>query len=165
MQLEARAANCCSSKFVLKLDGRPVGKFEGRWFSEGLDISMTARRHLQLRKIGWVGSQFELVDMADGRVLGQCQRSGFFTSAWDLTLSSMAGQLVRPGWFTTAYEFKHQDRALARVDRLGWCERGWSVDGSSALVEEDLLLIGLVFHTIQKRQASQHQAGGHAAGS
>ena len=47
MILEARAANCCSSTFVLKVDDRPVGKFEGRWFSESLDISLTGRRRLQ----------------------------------------------------------------------------------------------------------------------
>jgi hypothetical protein len=165
MILEARAAGCCSSKFVLKLHERPIGKFEGQWFSESLDIYLTERRHLQFRKLGWLGSQFELVDMADEQFLGQGDRSGLFTSSWDLNLSAGTGQLVRAGWFDPSYEFIQGGDALARVERLGWCERGWSVDGGSDLSVEDLLLIGLVFHIIQQRQSQQHHAGGHNAGS
>jgi hypothetical protein len=45
------------------------------------------------------------------------------------------------------------------------CDRGWLVDGSG-LTEEDLILIGLVYHTIKRRQSSQSAAaGGHAAGT
>ena len=40
MILQAEAANCFSSTFVLKVAGRPIGKFEGRWMSEGLDLSL-----------------------------------------------------------------------------------------------------------------------------
>jgi len=56
MFLEARAADCFSSKFVLKVNGRSLGMFQGRWFSESLDIELTERRHLQFRKVGWLGS-------------------------------------------------------------------------------------------------------------
>jgi hypothetical protein len=165
MLLEARAANCFSSKFVLTIDRRPLGKFEGRWFSESLDIDLLERRHLEFRKVSWLGSQFALVDPADEQPLGSCGRSGLLTSSWDVSLSTGPGQLVKAGWFDSAYEFWQGDRAQARVDRLGWCERGWWVEGSEDLTEEDLLLIGLVYHTIRQRQARQHHAGGHAAGS
>ena len=107
---------------------------------------------------------FELID-ADGRVLGRCDRSGFFSSSWDLELSTGTGQLERVGWFATGFQLMQGGRVAASVDRIGWCERGWIVEGSDSLTEEDLLLIGLVYQVIQQRQARQQQAGGHAAGS
>jgi hypothetical protein len=165
MVLEARPANCCSSTFVLKIDDRPVGKYEGRWFSESLDVDLLGRRHLEFRKVGWLGSQFELVEPASGITLGRCDRSGMFTSSWDLTTSTGAGVLVRAGWFATGYEFKEADQVLASVDRLGWCQRGWSVVQNHSLAEEDLLLIGLVYHVVLQRQARQSHAGPHGAGS
>ncbi|HEX5085996.1 MAG TPA: hypothetical protein VFY40_28515, partial [Blastocatellia bacterium] len=67
MLLEAKAENCFSSKFVLKADGRTVGKFHGRWFGEDLEIDLTERRHLQFRKLSWLGSKFELVDPLNNR--------------------------------------------------------------------------------------------------
>jgi hypothetical protein len=165
MILEARAKNCFSTTFVLKRDSRPIGKFEGRWLSESLDIYVTKRRRLEFRKLNWLGSRFELIDGNDGQVLGSCNRSGLLTSSWDLSLSAGDAQLVKAGWFQTAYDLVQAHGVLARVDRLGWCERGWAVDGSDDLPDEDLLLIGLVYHTIQERQARQQHAGGHAAGS
>ena len=155
MLLEARAANCFSSKFVLKVDGRPFGVFQGRWFSESLEIDLTERRHLQFRKVGWLGSQFELIDLTYKQLLGSCSRSGFFTSSWDLNLSAGPGRLERADWFSTAYEFKQGARVRARVNRLGWCEKGWLVDGKDALRRDDLLLIGLVYQVILQRHAAQ----------
>jgi len=158
MLLEARAANCFSSKFVLKVDGRPFGMFQGRWFSESLALDLTERRHLQFRKVGWLGSRFELIDPIHKLLLGSCGRSGFFTSSWDLNLSAGPGRLERADWFSTAYEFKQGAHVQARVNRLGWCERGWFVDGKDILRQEDLLLIGLVYQVILQRHAAQQSA-------
>ena len=163
MILEARAADCFSSSYVLKVNDRAIGKFESQWFSESLSIQLMERRHLEFRKISWLGSQFDLVDVDDEEVLGQCDRTGLFTSAWDLYTSVGQGQLVKPSWFGTAYEFFLGDVPLAMVERIGWCERGWRVDGGGDLTTEDLLLIGLVFHVIQHRQQQQHHAGGHGS--
>jgi hypothetical protein len=161
MLLEARAANCFSSTFVLKADGRPVGKFEGQWLSESLDIHLTGRRQLQFEKLGWLGSRFVLRD-ASGRPLGTADRSSVFTSAWDLGLSTGPGRLEKEDWLGSAYIVRQDGEGKARVDRTGWCERGWQVEGG--LHEEDLLLIGLVYHTIGRR-AAQAQAAAHPAGS
>jgi hypothetical protein len=154
MLLEAKSENCFSSRFVLKVDGRPVGRFHGRWFSESLDIDLTERRHLQFRKLDWIGSKFELVDPLHNQILGSCNPSGFFSSGWDLNLSAGPGRLERVGWLNSAYEFKQEAEVHARVDRLGWCDRGWVVDGNDAMTQEDLLLIGLVYLVIQNRQAT-----------
>ena len=164
MILEARSTGCFSWTYVLKLNDRPIGKLAGQWFSEDLTIELTKRRHLELRKTGWLNSQFELIDLRDNEVVAWCQGSGLFTSTWDLELGAGSGQLVHLGWFETAYEYIQEGDALARVDRLGWCERGWIVDGGGDLKDVDLLMIGLVYHTIQnRRQAQQNSAGGAAA--
>src|SRR5262249_27750794 len=134
------------------------GRFQGRWFSESLDIDLTERRHLQFRKVGWLGSQFELIDTTWKQLLGSCGRSGFFTSSWDLNLSIGPGRLERADWFSTAYEFKQGAQIQARVNRQGWCERGWFVDGNDALRKEDLLLIGLVYQVILQRHAAQQSS-------
>ncbi|HEY7182664.1 MAG TPA: hypothetical protein VIC84_14645 [Blastocatellia bacterium] len=155
MLLEAKAANCFSYTFVLKVDGRPFGKFQGRWFGESFDVALTERRHLQFRKVRWLSSQFELSDPIYEHTLGSCSRSGVFTSSWDLKLSVGPGRLERAGWFNSVYEFKQGAQIHARVDRLGWCERGWVVDGNDAMTQEDLLLIGMVYQVIQNRQAAQ----------
>jgi hypothetical protein len=164
MILEARPENCCSTKFVLKLDGRPVGKYEGRWFSECLNIHLLERRHLELRKLSWLGSKFELIDLAIGQAIGRCDRSGLFTRSWDMTLSVGPAVLVRAGWLTSAFELKQGDQVLARVDRLGWCERGWSAENQLPLAEEDLLFLGVLYHIILQREEA-HAAQAGSAGS
>ena len=166
MILEARSAGCFSWTFVLKVNDRAIGKFESQWLSENRTIDLIERRHLEFRRTSWLGSQFELVDLADEEVVAWCDRAGLFSSSWDLNLSTGAGQLVHCGWFNTAYEFIQDGEALARVDRLGWCESGWTVDAGDVLKNEDLIMIGLVYQTIQNRhQRQQHNAGGAAAGS
>jgi hypothetical protein len=166
MLLEAEAASCFSSTFVLKSNGRPLGKFEGRWLSEGIDVALVERRRLRFEKVGWVGSHFRLLDGGDDEEpLAEAQRSGLFTSGWDLVLSVGRAQMVREGWFTTAFAVRRHDEEVARVDRVGACSRGWFVE-ARGLREEDLILVGLVYHTVKRREASQHSAaGGHAAGS
>jgi hypothetical protein len=165
MRLDAEAASCFSSTFVLKLDGRPAGKFEGRWLGEGIDLSLLERRRLRFEKVGWVGSRFRLMAEDGESPVAEADRSGFFTSGWDLTLSVGPAQMVRAGWFTTGYVVRRGGEDVALVDRAGVCARGWFVEGAG-LREEDLILIGLVYHTIKRRESSRHAAaGGHAAGS
>jgi len=165
MLLEAEAANCFSSTFVLKIDGRPLGKFEARWLSEGVDLALVERRRLRLEKVGWIGSRFQLIAEGEEEAVAEADRSGLFTSSWDLTLSVGPAQMVREGFFATGYVVRRRDAEMARVDRRGMCDRGWFVEGRG-LRDEDLILIGLVYHTIKRREASQHSAaGGHAAGS
>jgi hypothetical protein len=165
MLLEAEAANCFASTFVLKLDGRPIGKFEGRWLSEGIDLALVERRRLRFEKVGWLGSQFQLIAEGDEEPIAGADRAGVFTRSWDLVLSFGRAQMVREGWFATGYAVQRGGDEVARVDRTGLCSRGWFVEGHH-LREEDLILIGLVYQTIRRREASQHTAaGGHAAGS
>jgi hypothetical protein len=165
MLLEAEAASCFSSTFVLKVNGRPLGKFEGRWLSEGLDLALVERRRLRFEKVGWLGSHFQLLAAGDGEPVAEAERSGLFSSGWDLALSVGPAQMVREGWFPTGYVVRRGEKEVARVDRTGVCSRGWFVEGHS-LGDEDLIVIGLVYHTIRRREASQHSAaGGHAAGS
>ena len=50
MILEAKADSCFSSTHVIKVNGQAVGKFEGRFFSEGLDLSLTGMRRFKWRR-------------------------------------------------------------------------------------------------------------------
>jgi hypothetical protein len=163
MILEARAASCFSWTYVLKANDRAVGKYEGQWFSENQTVDLTGRRHLEFRKMSWLGSQFDLVDLGDEEVVAWCDRTGIFSTSWELGLSVGQGQLVPTGFFETAYEFILDGESLARVDRFGWCERGWEIDAGSIFKPEDLVMIGLVYHTIQNRRQQQQNAA--AAGT
>jgi len=151
--LEALSPSCWSDLYVLKLDGRPWGEYRGRWFSEGVDIHLIGRRQLRLDKAGWLGSRFALTDASDGRVLAAADRSGVFTSAWDLHLSNGPARLASAGWFNTGYRVIQGGRALAEINRVDFCNRGWAVDGES-LQDTDLLFIGLIYHTILRRNAA-----------
>ncbi len=125
MILEARAENCFSSTHVLKLNGQAIGKIEGRFFSEGLDLALTGRRRLKLDRAGWLTSHFQLKDADTDAVLVEARPAGVFTSAWGLTLTCGPAQLRKSGFFRSSYEILHEGKSLATVDRLGLCERGW----------------------------------------
>jgi hypothetical protein len=154
MMLEALSPSCWSDLYVLKLDGRPWGEYRGRWFSECVDIQLTGRHQLRLEKAGWMGSRFKLTNSADGRSLAEADRRGLFTSAWDLRLSNGPAQLVSAGWFNTGYRVVQGGRAVAEINRVGLCSRGWAVGDGEALRETDLLFIGLIYHTILRRNAA-----------
>ena len=161
MILEARAENCFSQTHVLKINGQAVGKFEGRFFSEGLDLALTGLRRFKFEKSGFFSSHFQLIDAETRAVLTEGQPAGMFRSGWVLKLASGPADLKKVGFFSSAYAAYDGGQVLARVDRLGMCERGWRVDGGS-LEAPDLLTIGLVYHVIMQRQQRQHAA---AAGS
>ena len=154
MILEALSPSCFSDRYVLKLDGRPWGEFRGRWFSESVDIHLTGRRALGLEKSGWLGRRFTLTDTADGNVLAEANRGGMLTSAWDMRLASGPARLVSAGWFNTGYQVVQEGRTTGEVNRIGLCNGGWAVHGEGMLRENDLLFIGLIYHTILRRNAA-----------
>jgi hypothetical protein len=158
MMLEAVSPSCWSNQYVLKLDGRPWGEFRGRWFSECIDIRLTGHHQLHLEKASWLGSRFALTDTANGQVVAAADRSGVFTSAWDLRLSNGPGRLVSAGWFNTGYRVLQGGRALAEVNRIDLCNGGWAVGDGGSLQKSDLLFIGLIYHTILRRNAAAASA-------
>src|SRR5262245_55767198 len=121
MMLEALSPSCWSDRYVLKLDGRVWGEYRGRWFSESVDIHLTGRRQLSLEKRGWLGSRFSLTDSSDESVLAEADRTGLFTTAWDLRLSIGPARLVSAGWFNTGFQAVHDSRNLADIYRVGLC--------------------------------------------
>jgi hypothetical protein len=162
MFLDARAANCWASTFILKADGHAVGKFETRFFSEGLDIALIGRRQLRLERVGWLGCKFILKREGDEEPIIRADRSGILSSGWDLELQCGGARLVRAGWFQTSYLIQQGTEMRGQVDRLGWCQQGWQVE-AYGLTLEKMILVGLIYHIIMRRQ-SQHAAaaGGHA---
>jgi len=160
MLLQARSPSCFSSEYLLKLDGRPVGRFRGRWFSEGIDVRLTERLKLHFEKTAWLGSKFQLLDANSGDVLADGRRSGFFTSKWDLNLSSGPAELRRTSLFSSALDVRQGGRNVAHAARIGWCEGGWQVTNEGTLDATDIVFVGLLYHTILKRQRSQNNSAG-----
>jgi hypothetical protein len=159
MIVEAKAANCFSSTYVLKINHHAAGKFESRWFSESIDIALTGRRRLIFQKLGWLGSEFVLRAAEAETFLGHATRAGFLTSSWHLDLSIGPCTLAKSDWFDSGYSVQQSGLPVGRVERLGWCERGWQAS-SSRLTEEDLILVGLVYHTVLRRAQAAAAHGG-----
>ena len=154
MKLEAISPSCWSDLYVLKLDGRPWGEYRGRWFSECVDIYLTGAVGSACEKsVGW-GSRFRLTDAATGEYLGSADRSGMFTIAWDLRLSSGSARLVSAGWFNTGYRVVQGGRILAEINRVGLLQRRLGDQVIGWLRNTDLLFIGLIYHTILRRNAA-----------
>jgi hypothetical protein len=109
------------------------------------------RHHLCLQKQGWLGSHFVLINAHTCEQLGEADRAGWLTSRWRLSLSIGPAELVSAGPFNTAYRVIKNGRSVATVDRAGFCEGGWSARGDAALRAADLLLVGLIYHTILDR--------------
>jgi hypothetical protein len=153
MRLEARSPSCFSDHYVLKLNGRSIGEYRGRWCSENIEIRLLGRHRLHLRKSSWLGSNFKLMEY-DGKVLAEANRSGMFTSAWELALSTGPARLVSAGIFNTAYRVEQGGQTLARADQLEMCTGAWAVESEGRLGEMDLLFIGLIYCTILERRRS-----------
>jgi hypothetical protein len=164
MILEARAEDCFSTTHVLKINGQAVGKFEGRYFSEGLDLALTGMRRFKFEKPGFFTNQFHLKDAESGALLAQAQPAGVFSSTWTMKLTGGPAELRKAGWFSSAYDLLRGKELLAHVDRLGACQRGWRITALTDVPAPDLILVGLVFYVIQKRQ-QQHAAAAAAHGS
>lgn len=162
MRLEAHSANCFSSKYLLKLDGRPAGTIRNRWLSFGIDIQFTERlrlyfeRTFSLRKAtSWlVGGGFQLADAdADAKeVLATGQRTGLLTGSWNLNLGVGPTKLVQTSLFSSDFVVQKGSQVIARASRISWCEASWQAEGSDALNVTDLVFIGLVYHAILQRQ-------------
>lgn len=164
MNLEARAEHCCSNAYLLKINGQAVGKLAGRWFSEGLDVALTGHRRFKFENKSWLGSHFQLKDAESDTVLAEAKPSGFFSSAWDLSLSAGPAQLKRAGWFSSGWVVWMDKKNAAVIDRLGMCERGWLLQNFADLPAPDVLLIGLVYQLIVAR-AQRAAAAAAAHGS
>jgi hypothetical protein len=68
----------------------------------------------------------------------------------------------RVGIFSTGYDIRVGSKVLARVDRLGVCLGGWTVTKVSSEMEApDMILVGLIYHIIAKRQ--QQAAAAHGS--
>jgi len=157
MHLVARSPSCFSSQYVLKLDGRSVGQFQGRWFGEGIDIRLTERLRLRFEKTSWLSSKFQLIDANSSDILAQGNRSGFFTGSWDISLSTGPANLVRTSLFSSAFEVQQDGKNVANASRIGWCEGGWEIEDKGTLDATDLVFVGLVYHTILQRQRNSQQ--------
>ena len=151
-RLEARPTGWWSSVHALSVDGRPYGRVRGRWFSENMDIELADGAGLQLKRRGFFGGRFELTRTGGAGVVAAADRDRFLSRGWSLELGTGPARLESAGIFNCAYLVRRAGETLARVDRLGWFRRGWIAVAERDLGETDLLLVGLVYHTILDRR-------------
>ena len=155
MRIEAAKPNCCSSRRLLTLDGRPLGETVGRTFKEGMQVRLVGRGRFRFVKHrGWK-SRFDLVREADGAVLASVE-SGAFESTWRLLLPGGAGAVLRPdGVFKSGFTLVDESAAaLARIDQRGTCDDTIVAEASATLDPLDQLTAVLVFAVVQHRRAS-----------
>lgn len=152
MRLTARSPSCFSNKYVLLCDGRPLGEFFGRWFSESLDIRLTDRRHWRLERKGFFHGRFSLLN-EQGRCFGTAEHRGLLTSRWRLETSVGECELASAGLFNTGYVIEQHGQTLATIRQINWCEGGWSVHAHDPRLNVgDLVLAGLIYHVILQRR-------------
>ena len=156
MLLEARPSGWFTTNIELRLDGELLGIVQGRWLSEGLDLDLM-KLSVRFEKPSWLKSHFVLKD-ASGNELGSATARGFFGLRWEIDLESGPGTLERAGWFERGYVLKQGANVTARVGPTGWFSRDWSVDANDSLPAVDVLLVGLTYLTIRRRESQQHSS-------
>ncbi len=156
MLLEARSAGWFTSNIELRLNGDLLGIVQPHWLTEGMDLDLM-RLPVRFEKPSWLKSHFVLKD-AHGTELGSATARGFFGLRWEMDLKSGPGILERAGWFQLGYVLKQGTNITARVRPARWFSRDWSVDAEDSLPAVDVLLVGLTYMTIRRRESQQHSA-------
>jgi hypothetical protein len=155
--LETHTPSCFSSQYVLLDNGKPCGKFSGRFFSGSIDVSLLGRYrleylHADMFNSGLFKSRYTLIDLDSGSVLAKSQSAGVFTSTWDLSLSVGEYKMVSAGWLNQGFYVVQGNRRLAEVNVAGGCSGNWYVRPYTRMPLTDQVMIGLVFHTILRRR-------------
>ena len=158
MLLESRPAGWFTSNVELRLNGELLGIVQHHWLNEGMDLDLM-RLPVRFEKPSWLKSHFVLKD-AEGNELGSATALGFFGSHWEMDLKSGPGSLERAGWFQRGYVLKQGATITARVGPTGWFSRDWTVEADDSLPAVDVLLVGLTYLTIRRRESQQQSAAG-----
>ncbi|MEI8018332.1 MAG: hypothetical protein WCH39_09015 [Schlesneria sp.] len=158
MLLESRPAGWFTSNIELRLNGELLGIVQHHWLNEGMDLDLM-RLPVRFEKPSWLKSHFVLKD-AEGNELGSATVRGLFRSSWEMDLQSGPGTLERAGWFTRGYLLKQGVNITARVAPKGWFSREWTVEAEDSLPAVDVLLVGLTYLVIRRRESQQNSAAG-----
>ncbi|MBX2853105.1 MAG: hypothetical protein KTR15_15325 [Phycisphaeraceae bacterium] len=153
--LQTHTPSCFSNQYVLLDNGKACGKFKGRAFSSGIDVSLLQRYRLTFKHEGLFSSRYSLVDQSTGSALATAQHAGLFTSAWDLSLQVGECRLVSAGFWNQGFYVEQGRKRLAEVNVTGGCSGTWYVRPYGEMPLTDQVMTGLVFHTIlQRRRAA-----------
>lgn len=141
-----------SSGARLTVEGVEVGECRGRWFSESMDLELRDGRRYSILRKGFWGGEFRLEDESTGEIFARASRAGLF-SGWDLELSVGKATLKPTGLLRRKYTVVGEDgRELAGVRSTGFFATGWLVENLGELSEEDLLLLGILYHVLARRR-------------
>ncbi|HEY0984661.1 hypothetical protein [Schlesneria sp.] len=156
MRLEGRATGWFTSSFELILDGTVLGVVTGEWFRENLHLPLSDRS-IKLIRPSWLKSRYVLTDDL-GTELGSATLVGFFLTHWEMELKCGPAVLERAGWFVRGYVLRQGTRILATVGPVNWWSRNWEVSADDTLSRIDVLLLGLMYVTIRKRESRRQSS-------
>jgi hypothetical protein len=90
--------------------------------------------------------------------LGKASLKSMFSRTWELKLSFGSVELKPQGWLSAKYQVNQGSRTLTEIKRTGFFKAGWILLDGGVLSETDLLLVGLICETIQRRAAAASAA-------
>ncbi len=153
MTLEAKSLGRLSAKYSLFRNGKAIGEYQGRWLKGCIDISLSDGRSLQFNN-GRLSKVFQLKDRAEGQILGECKSLGFFSGAWEISLSDGVAKVEAKGISDTKYKLVREDKTLAHLSRVNDTSNNWQVQSAGVKTLEDELLVGMLFYTILRRRVA-----------
>ncbi|MFG0276161.1 MAG: hypothetical protein ACF8QF_14005 [Phycisphaerales bacterium] len=155
MRLEGTRPNCCSSRRLLTLDGRPWGEVVGRAFGESCEVRITGRGRYHLVKKGSWKSRFDLQEGETGEVLASVE-SGAFEKGWRILLPGGVGCVLQPdGVFKQGFTaFDETGARIAKVSVRGACSDDIIATADGAIDPLDLLVLLLVYNIVATRRAA-----------
>jgi hypothetical protein len=130
-QIQAESEKCWSERHVLRDGGSPVGSFKGKLFTEGVEIDLRGQQKLLFKKEGFFSRTFLLTDAAEQTTFGRAWPEGVFSRAWPIETGGGTYKFEPMGLFKNGYQVLQDGQAVVTVDRLGICERGWTLSDST----------------------------------
>lgn len=153
MILEGRPAGWFTTTVELTLDGQPIGNIKPKLFTEGFKLEVLGKP-VTFEKPSWTKSHFVLKD-ADGIELGSATMEGWMKTRWQMNLSSGSGYLQRSSWFKPEYDLVQGENVTATVKTTSLFGRTWQVVADDSLSAVDVLMIGLVYTLLRRRETQQ----------
>jgi hypothetical protein len=149
MILEARQEGCFSTRYLLVLDGKAVGSYRHRLFTQQQDVSLLGQRTLTFANFAFFGFDYRLHDAAQGELLAAARVSGWFTASMDLDLSIGRCRMERAALFGPTMSVRRGTQLVAHIGPGAIFTCNWQAAGDG-LSLEDLLFIGLTYQARQR---------------
>ena len=162
MTLEARNPSCWSSRQLLSLDGRPIGRVERDWLGRSFGVDLTGGHRLRFRKTHWLRDTWELRPAADDQAadppLLTAERTGTLRNRWVVHRAAGPLTVASDSFWNSGLAATADGETVASVTWSHACRGGWKVEGDG-LEPTELLTVGLLYQIVCNRAAAAAGAG------